>query len=51
MRIREILHFGQTGKRRSKQKTNKEKIWNLTVGVHDMSEISGTEFGKYDTNP
>ena len=38
-------------KRRSKEKTNKEKIWNSTVGVHDMSEISGTGLGKYDTNP
>ena len=30
-------------KRRSKEKTYKEKIWNLTVGVHGMSAISGTK--------
>ena len=40
----------ETEKRRNEEKTNEEKIWNLTVGVHDMSEISGTELGKYDTN-
>ena len=41
----------ESWKRKSKEKTNKEKNWNLAVGVHDMSEISGTELEKYDTNP
>ena len=36
-------------KRRSRE-IHKMKIQNLTVGVRDMSEISGTELGKYDTN-
>ena len=34
--------------RRSRE-IDKQKMRNLTVGVHDMSEISGTELGKYDT--
>ena len=38
-------------KEKQEKKTKKEKIWDLKVGVHDMSEISGTELGKYDTNP
>ena len=36
---------------KNKEKPNKEIIWNLTVGVYDMSEISGTELEKHDTNP
>ena len=40
----------ETEKEETKKK-NKEKIWNLTVGVHAMNEISGTELGKYDRNP
>ena len=32
-------------KRRSRE-TGKMKIGNLTLGVHDTSEISGTKFGK-----
>ena len=38
-------------KRRSEDKTNKQKIWNWTVSVHGMSEVSDTELGKYDTSP
>ena len=29
-----------------KEKTHKEKIWNLTIGVQDISKISGSELGK-----
>ena len=35
-------------KRRSRE-TDKEKIDNLTVSVHDMNEISGTEKGSRKT--
>ena len=34
--------------RRSRE-TDNEKIGNLTVRVHDISGISGTKLGKYDT--
>ena len=40
----------ETEKGEAKKKTDKEKIWNLTVDVHDMSQISGTELGKCETS-
>ena len=42
---------GRMETEKNKEKPNKEIIWNFTVGVYDMSEISGTELGKHDTNP
>ena len=38
----------ETEKGKAKKKINEEKIWNLTVGVHDMSEIRGVS-EKYPT--
>ena len=37
--------------RRSRKTDKKEKIENLTVGIHGSSEIRVTELGKYVTNP